>query len=596
MKLKYKFMLVIVTILLLSTLTIGSSYSLWLSNSTQLGENTMNIGCFNLTFEDSDAITLTNSYPIEHKVGRNLHPYTFTITNVCDYVASFDVNLELLSSTTLSDSDIRVMLNNGGSKLYSEYEEAEGVLSGDGTTLSDTSINTSRKIAHGVLWPNKSRTYSLRLWIDENVDASVMNKALHAKVVTISTPFNENKCTYNGELVQGAEYTDGTYTYRYMQEKEATDWQNITEDGWGVKLTDTAATGEVNTPICTSINGKPIVSMSHMFAYIHNLTKIDVSSYDTNNVINMQSMFSYTGSNATTFEIIGLDNFDTSNVTNMSYMFDNLSYSATTFNIGDLSSWDTSKVRTMENMFNKAGQNATTFDIGDLSSWDTSKVTTLYLMFAEAGKNATTFNIGNLSNWDISSATNISCLFRYSGYNATTWNIGDLSNWDTRNVTEISQIFEASGYNSSVFDIGDLSNWDISKVTTLYKMFKFAGYNATIWNIGDLSNWDTSKVTNMSEMFDSAGQNAITLNIGTLNVYATNIYRMFYGNKSVNGILNIYSNPSSGSSGYNRAFTNSATEPGSGITVNYSSTTTNIDAIIATKSSNSNVVKGVQLD
>ena len=54
MKLKYKFMLVIVTILLLSTLTIGSSYSLWLSNSTQIGENTMNIGCFNLTFEDSD--------------------------------------------------------------------------------------------------------------------------------------------------------------------------------------------------------------------------------------------------------------------------------------------------------------------------------------------------------------------------------------------------------------------------------------------------------------------------------------------------------------------------------------------------------------
>ena len=142
MKLKYKFMLVIVTILLLSTLTIGSSYSLWLSNSTQIGENTMNIGCFNLTFEDSDAINLTNSYPIPHSVGRNLHPYTFTITNICDYTASYNVNLELLSSTTLSDSDIRVMLNNGGSKLYSEYDEADAILSGDGTTLSDTSTNT----------------------------------------------------------------------------------------------------------------------------------------------------------------------------------------------------------------------------------------------------------------------------------------------------------------------------------------------------------------------------------------------------------------------------------------------------------------------
>ena len=71
---------------------------------------------------------------------------------------------------------------------------------------------------------------------------------------------------------------------------------------------------------------------------------------------------------------------------------------------------------------------------------------------------------------------------------------------------------------------------------------------------------------------------------------------MFYNCKNAKATLNIYSNPASGISGYNNAFYNAATVSGSLITVNYSSTTTNIDAIIATKSSNSNVVKGVQLD
>jgi hypothetical protein len=56
--------------------------------------------------------------------------------------------------------------------------------------------------------------------------------------------------------------------------------------------------------------------------------------------------------------------------------------------------------------------------------------------------------------------------------------------------------------------------------------------------------------------------------------------------------LNIYSNPST----YSNAFVTSATVSGSQITVNYSRSTTRINNIINTKSSNSNVVKGVQLD
>lgn len=101
----------------------------------------------------------------------------------------------------------------------------------------------------------------------------------------------------------------------------------------------------------------------------------------------------------------------------------------------------------------------------------------------------------------------------------------------------------------------------------------------------------------MTFMFAYAGYSATTWNsIGTLKVYATNISSMFEDCYMAKATLNIYSNPASGSSGYNSAFSGAATKSGAQITVNYSSATTNIDNIVATKSSTSNVVKGSQLD
>jgi hypothetical protein len=67
---------------------------------------------------------------------------------------------------------------------------------------------------------------------------------------------------------------------------------------------------------------------------------------------------------------------------------------------------------------------------------------------------------------------------------------------------------------------------------------------------------------------------------------------MFSYCSGANVTLNIYSNPTT----YNSAVSRAALNSGSSITINYSSATTNIDAIVATKSPNSNVVKGVQLD
>jgi hypothetical protein len=95
----------------------------------------------------------------------------------------------------------------------------------------------------------------------------------------------------------------------------------------------------------------------------------------------------------------------------------------------------------------------------------------------------------------------------------------------------------------------------------------------------------------MDFMFSYAGYQAGTWNsIGTLKVYASSVKDMFHDTPLANCTLNIYRTPST----YAAMFFNAATS-GAGITVNYTSSVSNIDSLISTKSTGSNVVKGTVL-
>lgn len=168
----------------------------------------------------------------------------------------------------------------------------------------------------------------------------------------VNPPESGLACTTgNTSLTQGTKFTRGSYVYSYKQEGFWTrmqgnqyNWVNITADGWGVKLVNRSSTSPITDKICATIDGKPIVSTSHM--YINSkATSIDVSSLKSSNVVSMSSMFE--GTAATT--ITGLDKLDTSNVTNMSSTF-----YATKVSILDLSSFNTSKVTNMNYIFGNA--------------------------------------------------------------------------------------------------------------------------------------------------------------------------------------------------------------------------------------------------
>ena len=112
------------------------------------------------------------------------------------------------------------------------------------------------------------------------------------------------------------------------------------------------------------------------------ITSFDLSHYDTSNVTNMESMFTYCQG----LTSLDVSNFDTSNVTNMESMF----YFCTNLTSLNVSNFDTSNVTNMTNMFGFL-QNIQTLD---LSSFDLTNVTSTSQMFIES-ENLTTIYFGN---------------------------------------------------------------------------------------------------------------------------------------------------------------------------------------------------------
>ena len=107
-----------------------------------------------------------------------------------------------------------------------------------------------------------------------------------------------------------------------------------------------------------------------MFSQCSSLENLDLSTFDTSNVINMRSMFFYcTSLKKITFG----DKFTTSNVISMNDMFSSCS-SLTSI---DLSTFDTSNVTNMEDMFFDC-KSLTSLD---LSYFNISKVTNMNDMF-----------------------------------------------------------------------------------------------------------------------------------------------------------------------------------------------------------------------
>ena len=309
---------------------------------------------------------------------------------------------------------------NAKTYLYCDYDSSKKIYN----YITDETLDTSKyprcNIASGITEPGETTSTT-------------------STTTTTTTKKAELACTFNGELMQGSEYTYGPYTYRYKQEGTSSTsglaWQNMTTDGWGVQLSNKSNSSSITEAPCASINSKYVTSYAYLYegsaassinvtfnsTNVTNMagmfkdtkaTSINLTSLNTSNVINMGNMFE--GSTITT---LNLNNFDTSNVVSMISMFQDSKATSLV-----LTSFNTKYVKDMTNMF--SGSAATSINV---SSFNTSNVASMSGMFSNT--KATTLDLSSFNtskvtnmNYMFNTATNLKTIYASSSFITTNVN------------------------------------------------------------------------------------------------------------------------------------------------------------------------------
>ncbi|ADG70914.1 BspA family leucine-rich repeat surface protein [Brachyspira murdochii] len=195
---------------------------------------------------------------------------------------------------------------------------------------------------------------------------------------------------------------------------------------------------------------------------------IYLGDIDTSLITDMSYLFRKTNRK----EYSGIENWNTENVINMESMFAGLSQFNET-----LYKWDTSKVNNMTGMFFCCKE----FN-QDINSWNVSNVTNMANMFCLCEK----FN-QPLDKWNVSNVENMTGMFA-GAYNFNK----SLNDWDIYNVKYMLSMFNGAGsFNKP------LNKWNTRKLENMSTMF----YNAVMFN-QDLSDWNLDNVSDLDFAFE----------------------------------------------------------------------------------------------
>ena len=358
-----KIYIMLVVSILLTVIGVSLAYfSLNIIGNDTAKYNTITTGNLSLTYNDTSELSFDNALP-----GDSITK-TITVKNTGTEEVSYNLVWQELTNTITNNE----LVIEGTCKNLNSSNTEDGKCS----AISKKAVKEGNVTSNITIKPGYTQEYEVKItFIDTGrLQNYNKNKSFKGKLGLTESSAKTIYCTFDGELTQGVEYVNGQYTYRYKQKgvlaEEGLEWGNIKNDGWGVQLTDKINTKTVNSSLCTYINGKPIIAMSYMYGAEHSntiLETINLKSFNTSNVIDMNHMFYY-NSNVSSLDLSG---FNTSNVTDMAGMFAHISVISL-----NLSDFDTSNVIDMSGMFNNGK-----FNILDLSEFNTEKLESIAYMF-----------------------------------------------------------------------------------------------------------------------------------------------------------------------------------------------------------------------
>ena len=177
-------------------IVLGISYAYWQITSTQTDGNILATGCFATSFtEDNTGIELTNAFPVTDEEGMEGEAYTFTIQNTCDLYAGYQINLEVLNSSTLLAQYVKAGLNAEVLGIVTSNDEVA-------TTIGNAS--KAYELKTGGLAAGESITYNLRIWMDEDTTIEQgSDKTFSSKITVITSP-KKNETYFADVLLKAA--------------------------------------------------------------------------------------------------------------------------------------------------------------------------------------------------------------------------------------------------------------------------------------------------------------------------------------------------------------------------------------------------------
>ena len=250
----------------------------------------------------------------------------------------------------------------------------------------------------------------------------------------------------------------------------------------------------------SNFNTSNVISMYAMFSRCTILQDVKLQSFDTGNVIYMNSMFN----SCKSLKKLNINNFKTENVKEMQQMFVDCNNLVEL----DLNNFNTKNVTNMLQMF----RNCSSLTKINISSFNTSNVTDMSNMFYGCTKIPEL----NVKNFDTSKVTKMDYMF----YNCDGLTELNVDNFDTSNVTNMTFMF---GNCDNLKEL-NLNNFNTSNVTSMANMFNSCRSMTKL----NINRFDTSKVTDMGAMFREC-KNLSELDISNFNTEnVTNMWYMFY--------------------------------------------------------------------
>ena len=203
---------------------------------------------------------------------------------------------------------------------------------------------------------------------------------------------------------------------------------------------------------------KSLINCNVMFYNLTNITKIDLSDFDSSHVTSMISMFKY----CKTLESLKIGNFNTSSINDMESLF----YGCKSLISLDLSNFDTKLVTNMANMFYEC-ESLTSLNI---SNFNTSSISNMYSMFYQCNK----LVFLDLSKFDTSKVSLMKNMFNGCSSLISL----DLKNFNISNVNDMSYMFSTC---KSLISL-DFTNFNISSNTLNNSMFTDGNNNLTYYD------------------------------------------------------------------------------------------------------------------